>query len=99
MIIFSRTANVAPGQAGAAIEFSKKIQVYFKEAYGVELQTMVPFGGNPYRMGWMSRYDDMNALDTLHQRVLADQQYWKIINEYKETFLPASIDDQVWRTI
>jgi hypothetical protein len=99
MITFFRTADVAPGQVGAAIEFAKKMQVYFKEAHGIELEVMVPFGGNPLRIAWLGRFPDMTALDALHQRVLGDQQYWNVVNEYQDAFLPGSIDDQIWRAI
>ncbi|WP_395402750.1 hypothetical protein ACHMW6_30710 [Pseudoduganella sp. UC29_106] len=99
MITFSRTANVAPGKTTEAIKFAKTIQAYLKEGYGIELEVMLPFGGNPLRVAWTGRFDSVAKIDEFQQKMMGDQQYWNIISQYKDCLLPGSVNDSIWRTV
>jgi hypothetical protein len=99
MIAFIRTAAIAPGKTAGAIGFAHEISAYMKNAYDIELEVLVPIGGNPQRIAWSTRYKDLAALDTVNGKILADKQYWEIVNKNTELFLAGSINDAIWRTV
>ena len=99
MIAFNRVAAIAPGKTSAAIGFGKEISGYMKQAYGVELEMLVPVGGNPQRLAWSARYADLAALDAVNGKILMDKKYWEIINKNSDLFLAGSIHDSMWRTV
>ena len=99
MIAFNRVASVAPGKTAAAIAFGKEISAYMKDAYKVDLEMLVPVGGNPQRLAWSARYADLAALDAVNGKILMDKKYWEIINKNSDLFLAGSIHDSMWRTV
>jgi hypothetical protein len=99
MIAFNRVASVAPGKTAAAIAFGKEISAYMKDAYKVDLEMLVPVGGNPQRLAWSARYADLAALDAVNGKILMDKKYWEILNQNNDLFLPGSIHDSIWRTV
>ena len=99
MIAFNRVASIAPGKTAAAIAFGKEIAAYMKEAYKVDLEMLMPVGGNPQRLAWSARYADLAALDAVNGKILMDKKYWEIINKNSDLFLAGSIHDSMWRTV
>ena len=70
-----------------------------KEAYGVELEVLLPVGGNPQRIAWTTRYKDLAALDTVTTKLLTDKHYWQIVGKGTDNFLAGSLQDSIWRTV
>jgi hypothetical protein len=99
MIAFFRTAGIAPGKNASMFAFSKEIVAYIKEAYGFDVEVLLPVGGNPQRIGWTSRHKDLAAFDEIGMRLIADQKYWEIVNKYTDCFAPGSVNDEIWRTL
>ena len=99
MIAFNRVASIAPGKTPSAIAFAHEIAAYMKEAYKVELEILLPIGGNPQRIAWSARYKDLAAMDAVSSKVLADKHYWTVLGKGNEYFLPGSMQDTIWRTI
>jgi len=99
MIAFNRTAAIAPGKTSSSIGFAHEIAAYIKEAYGVELEVLLPIGGNPNRIAWSARYKDLAAMDAVNAKMLADKHYWEIVSKASDNFLPGSVRDSMWRTV
>lgn len=55
MIVFSRTASIAPGKTPSAMAFAKEISAYLKTTCAIELEVPVPIGGNPNQICWSTR--------------------------------------------
>lgn len=51
MLVFSRGAAIAPGKTGSAITSAHEISAYLKTTCGIELEVLMPIGGNPNRIG------------------------------------------------
>ncbi len=99
MITFNRVASITPGKTAAAIAFGKEIAAHMKNTYHVELEMLVPVGGNPQRLAWSARYADLAALDAVNGKILGDKKYWEILNKNSDLFLAGSIHDSIWRTV
>ena len=99
MIAFNRVASIAPGKTASAIGFAHKIAAYMKRAYGVDLEVLLPIGGNPQRIAWSARYKDLAALETVNTKLLADKRYWQLVHKNSDNFLPGSVRDSLWRTV
>lgn len=99
MIIFTRTALIAPGKAREAIAFAQQITKLIKERHGTSLEILMPVGGNPYRIAWRTQYENMAQWETLSAKLLADADYMATIAQNSATFLPGSISDEFWRTV
>ncbi len=99
MIAFNRTASIAPNKTASAIGFAHEISAYMKDAYGVELEVLLPIGGNPQRIAWSARYKDLAALDAVSTKLISDKRYWELVGKSSDNFLPGSIRDTMWRTV
>lgn len=75
MIVFTRTASIAPGKAGAAAAFAHQVAAYLKSSVGVEIEVLMPVGGNPYRITWTGRYQNLGEFEEKNLKMLADQKY------------------------
>jgi len=99
MITFTRTAVIAPGKTGDAIVFANQVSKYIKEKYGTTLELLMPVGGNPNRIAWQARYQNLGEWEALSAKIIADSEYMGMITKNSGTFLPGSIHDEFWRTI
>jgi dsRNA-specific ribonuclease len=96
MIVFVRTANIARGKTANAIAFAQKIAEYIKDKHGVELQVLLPVGGNPLRVAWTSRHESLADVEQLLGALMADQDYMNTVSEGSVNFIEGSISDQMW---
>ena len=99
MIAFVRTAGIAPGKTGAMMAFAKEMSTYIKSHFGVELTVLTPIGGNPQRIAWSSRYQDLAAVQVLFNKMAADKGYWELANKNVDCFAPGSLNDAIWQEV
>jgi hypothetical protein len=99
MITLFRSGAIAPGKTGDMMVFAHKIASYFKATFGVELEVMMPVGGNPMRVGWASRYEDLGAMEVVTKKMLADKHYMEMTTKGSDLFIPGSLQDSIWRTV
>lgn len=99
MITFVRVAGIAPGKTGAAVGFAHEIAAYFKSAYGIELEVLMPVAGNPARVAWSARYPDLATVEKMRGRMLADPAYLAMTTKASELFVGGSLRDDLWHTV
>lgn len=99
MIAFYRSASIATGKMPSAMAFAKEVSAYVKDKIGVEVSIAVPLGGNPNRIGWSSRYENLGALETGWNKLLADPKYMEMVSKGAENFIAGSVHDEIWRTL
>ena len=99
MISFNRTASIVPGKTAAALGFAREIATYMKNTYDVDLEVMLPIGGNPQRVAWSARYKDLAAFDAVAARLLPDAKYWEIVGKASDCFIAGATRDSIWRTL
>jgi hypothetical protein len=76
----------APGKTSNAIKFAHEITAYVKEAYKIELEILLPIGGNPQRIAWTTRYKDLAAFDAVSSKLLSDKHYWEVVGKGADNF-------------
>jgi hypothetical protein len=99
MITFNRTASIAAGKTSSAIAFAQEISHYMKEIHKVQLEVLLPIGGNPQRIAWSARYPDLAAFDAVSAKLLADKKYWEIVGKASDNFIAGSMRDSIWRVL
>ena len=98
MITFVRTACIAPGKTRSMMEFAHEIAAHFKSTYSVELEVLMPIGGNPSRVAWSGRYKDLAAMEAVTLKMATDKAYWALVEKHTADFVPGSLHDAIWRT-
>jgi hypothetical protein len=70
-----------------------------KETYKLDLEILLPVGGNPQRIAWSTRYKDLAAFDAVNSALITDKHYWEMVNKASDNFIPGSMNDTMWRVI
>jgi hypothetical protein len=99
VIAIYRSAVVLPGRLSNAVVFAKQVAAYVKDSTGIGVSVSMPVGGNPSRIGWASRYDNLGALETVMGKLMADPKYMEKIAKGGENFIAGSMHDEIWREI
>lgn len=99
MIAFYRNAAIATGKVGSAISFAQQIAAYVKDKHGVELSIAMPVAGNPNRIGWAARYENLAAFETKMTAITRDPHYKEMAAKGSENFIAGTIHDELWRTL
>jgi hypothetical protein len=99
MVVFTKTASIAPGKVASALGRAHEGATYVTRTYGAEVEVLVPIGGNPSRVAWSVRYKDLAAYEVVSNKLADDKQYWEMLSKNSELFLPGSIRDSFWRVV
>lgn len=98
MIIFVRTAAIAPGKQASAMNFAREIAAHLKKTQDVQLEVLRPIGGNPARIAWSTRYKDLAALEATNTKLATDKAYWELVGKNSDCFIAGSVNDAIWTT-
>jgi hypothetical protein len=99
MIGFYRMASIAPGKLPGALAFAREVAAHIKEKHGVELSIAMPVGGNPFRIGWSTRYENLAAMEEKQAAMMGDPKYLELIVKGSEFFMAGSVHDEVWKIL
>ncbi len=99
MILFARTASIAPGKNAEAMAFGQEICSYVKDLIGVDVEMYTPIGGNPLRIGWVGNYDNLQALEDTLEKLAGDSGYNNRIEEAGSLFIAGSMEDVIWKSV
>ena len=99
MIAFYRNAAIASGKVGSAIAFAQQIAAYVKDKHGVDLSIAMPVAGNPNRIGWAARYENLAALEAKTTAITSDPHYKEMAAKGSDNFIAGTIHDEIWRTM
>ncbi len=99
MIAFYRTAAINSGKVGSAIAFARQIAAYLKDRHGVEVSIAMPVAGNPSRIGWAARYENLASYEAKMAALTNDPHYMELAAQGAENFIPGTLHDELWRTL
>ena len=99
MIAFSRTASIAPGKTAAAIGYAHQIAAYIKTTMGTDLEVLMPIGGNPNRITWSARYQNLAEFEERQMKMAADEKYMHLVSSGAPNFIAGSVFDTLWRVV
>jgi len=83
----------------SAIAQARAVAEHVKRAHGPTLTVLLPFGGNPSRVGWHGMYESLAAIEAMTGKLMTDQKYWEIVNAGADSGLPGSLHDEIWRVV
>ncbi len=99
MIVFTRTACIAPGQTLSAMVFAREVAGHIQKTTGVHLEVMVPVGGNPNRVAWTSRYESLGVFEQFQSTISADMTYLQMVAGGADNFIAGSVEDSIWKLV
>lgn len=99
MIQFFRTTLVQPGKMQEAIAHAKAIANHLETNHGYKVEVSVPFGGKIGRLQWRTEHQSVAELETRLTKMNADPKMAEFGKRAPELFLPASVEDSIWRTV
>jgi hypothetical protein len=59
----------------------------------------MPIGGNPNRITWSGRVQNLAEFDEMQQKLAADERYMHHVASGNDFFLSGSVFDTLWRVI
>ena len=95
MIAFYRNATIVPGHVGNAVTFAKQIAAYVKDKHGVELSIAMPVAGNPNRIGWAARYENLAAFEAKMTAITSDPHYQEMAAKGSQNFMAGTVNDEI----
>lgn len=98
MISFVRTGAIAPGKGAAAFAFAQKIVTHWKPNFNRDIELMRPIGGNPNRIAFVSRYENLTEFETTLTKSMADKGYMELLASAADLWIAGSLNDEVWRS-
>lgn len=99
MITMYRSASIASGKVASSLAFAKSISAYIKDVARVDVQVMMPIGGNPNRVGWVASYESLAAYESMMAKLMADPKYMELVSKGADNFIPGTVHDELWRTV
>jgi hypothetical protein len=98
VIIWIRSAAIAPGKAVDAITFVKKATKLVQDKHGITITVSRPISGNPTRIFWSSQHEDLQGYDVAHQKINSDAEFLHMLAEASPCFIAGSTHDEILRT-
>lgn len=100
MFRFQRTARISSGKIVEAFQWAKEITEYLNEKYApVSVQPYTEVFGDYGKVYWHVDYEDLATLEKINAQLMADQEYWAMLNEAAELFIEGSIHDTVIQSL
>jgi hypothetical protein len=99
MIAFHREASIAPGKIPGALAFAHEICAYLKSAHGIDVSVAMPVGGNPHRVGWFSRYENLGAMEAKQAAYMSDPKFMEMLAKSADLFISGSVRDDIWKLL
>lgn len=99
MFTWYRTASIAPGRVAKTMAFANEISAYVKKKTGVEVHVGMPVSGNPNRIGWSARYENLAAFETTMAKLMSDPKYMEMVAKSADNFIAGSVHDEFWRDV
>lgn len=97
MIVFTSSARIAPGRSGTALAFAQELAAHFDKVHDVQLNVLRPLNGNRGRVAWSSKYDSLEALRAVRDKLAADETYWALRERHRDDFVLGSVKTSIWQ--
>jgi len=99
MILFSRTADIAPGQLVPAVGFAKKVSAYLASEYGLKIDVSVPVGGNAFSLHWTTTFPNLQQFEDVNAKLMQDPKYIDMVSTSASSFIAGTTRDALYKTI
>ena len=91
MIRWMSIARISAGKGIAAVAFAKEMAEFGKKYKGApSVHVYADSFGEAGTIRWFADYDDLAAFELVSNEVVADEAYWKKLEEAKDLFIDGS---------
>lgn len=94
--IFVRQASLAPSQFGAAIQWAVRVGQAAERILDRDITVMTPATGVLHGALWTFRVDHMGELEGLDQKLSADPEYQRMVEESRTHGYVTSLQDTIF---
>lgn len=95
-VVFTRIGTPLPGKQAQAFEYVKTRAVAVNKAYGTNAEVHVRFGGPIGQLVMVSTHENVQELEDIKRKVIADTASGKIPAAPEGVF--SSVEDAIWLT-
>ena len=99
MVRWTRSAKVVLGKFPQAMQWAKEITEFANKKYKTQMGVYLDIFGEAGTIRWVNDYADLGAFEKVRNQLLADQEYWKKLNQSAELFVQGSTFDTVMQSI
>ena len=99
MITWIRSAAIAPGKVPEAFAFVKKASDLIERKHAISIVVSRPLAGNPTRIFWHARHDDLQAYERDHRTINTDGEFLQMLGEASHCFIAGTTHDEILQTI
>jgi len=99
VIRWTRSGQVAHPKYVQAMQWAKEITEFATKKYKIQWSVYIETFGQVGTIRWFSDYADLAAFEKVRNQLLADQEYWQIVNRSTELFIQGSFFDTVMQSI
>jgi uncharacterized protein YbaA (DUF1428 family) len=75
-----------------------ELTAFVRESTGLDVESVVPVGGNPQRIGWCTRYKDVAAYDAAWAKLMAEPRFAQLMLKTTDIFIPGSMNEVLWQS-
>jgi hypothetical protein len=97
-----RTARIGKGRVMEAISWAKEVSAYAEKKFNTgKISVFMDAFGEVGTLRWMMDANDLAALEKIQMNMMADADYWKMIDRAMkaELFLEGYTRDEVMRSL
>lgn len=100
MFRFQRTAQIRTGKLAEAIQWAKKITEYLNKKFApLSTQAYTELFGDYGKVYWHTDFEDLATLEKVNAQLLADQEYWALLNEATGLFVDRGTHDTLIQSL
>lgn len=93
MITVARSAQAANGKFAEAIAMAQEVVTYLSKTHGADITAHRQIGGNPFKIVWVNRFENMTAYETFTGAIMSDPKYHEILANAGDLFTESSLSD------
>ena len=101
MVRFERTVRIKPGKMGEAFEWAKDVAKFVNAKFpdGSDLLVFNQLFGDYGTVAWAMDRADLAEVETMTQKLLADPEYWELVNQGAGLLVEATTKDTLWQQV
>ena len=97
MIVYTSSAHIAPGRSGSALAFAHEVAEHLSRVHDVRLNVLRPLSGKRGRIAWSTRYESLEAMRAVRDKLAADQAYRAMRQRHSDDFVLGSFKSSIWQ--
>lgn len=101
MVRFERTVRIKPGKMAEAFQWATEVAKFVNAKFpdGSDLYVFNQLFGDYGTIAWAIDRADLAEVEALTHKLVADPEYWEIVNQGASLVVEASTKDTLWQQV